>query len=140
MFDRKIDRRHGWERGASGEVKLKGRTYKDLTEFKRPCATCGNYFSIFVTAKIAEGRADSNSFGLRNCEEHRRLPVPKADSPELEQLRMENRTMKEELDGLYKRDAEHFAEIQQLKARLSKYELTPALQAAGDLTKFPWAL
>lgn len=123
--------RTGWIRGGTGEVTLQRpgkapKSYKNLTEFKRPCASCGENFSIFVTRKIADGGADSNSFGLRNCEKHRRVPL-RAAGPELEELRMANRTMKEELAALYKRDQEHFAEVQQLKAQLAKYELQPAM-------------
>ncbi len=67
--------------------------------------TCEKLFSIFVTAKIANGHADSNSFGLKNCEEHRRNK-PAADLTEIEVLRTANVTMREELTGLYARNKE----------------------------------
>lgn len=121
--------RTGWIKGTSGTKVLKGRTYKDLTEFSRPCATCNQPFSIFVTSKIAMGHADSNSFGLKNCEDHRKNKTA-AQSDETDALRMANRVMKEELAGLYDRDRNQFAEIQALKAKLAGYELQGAMLAA----------
>lgn len=134
--------RTGWTKGATGNVSIRRRdgtekTYKNLVEFMRPCATCAENFSIFVTPKIAAGHADSNSFGLKNCEKHRRSSIRKAE-PELEKLRMANAVMKEELSGLYGRLSEMFDETQRLKARLAKYELQPAMEAQAALT-FPWS-
>lgn len=59
--------RASWELGATD--------HRNLVEFSRPCATCGVVFSIFVTQRIASGMADTNNFGLRNCEKHRRSCV-----------------------------------------------------------------
>src|SRR5437868_13201993 len=106
--------RSEWTRGPSGPQTIKTasgkmRTYANLAEFKRPCATCGELFSIYVTPKIAAGHADSNSFGLKNCEKHRRNRSL-ADSDELETLRTANATMREELEGLY-------AQVQELRGR-----------------------
>lgn len=141
--------RSEWTKGTAGEVTLevrgKNRTYKNLTPFSRPCAACGEMFSIHVTEKIAAGHADSNSFGLKNCEKHRRSNGAQVNHAELDKLRMINGTMKAELEGLYTRDAEHFAEVQTLKARLARYELPAALNAVAEsggleprpLT-FPW--
>jgi len=120
--------RDGWERGIDGPQVIKGKTYRNLVEFKRPCSICGDAFSIFVTNKIACGVADSNAFGLRNCEEHRRSRT-RTDGNELVLLRSANATMKEELDCSYARE-------QELRVRLAKYELPAAMQAAA--TKFPW--
>lgn len=135
--------REGWERGEAGPKIIKGKTYRDLTEFKRPCQKCGTLFSIFVTGKIAAGHADSNSFALRNCEQHRR--VSGAANTELSQLRGAHDTMTAELEGLYSRVREQFEEIQILKARLAKYELPEALAAVGceavqntTPSKMPW--
>ena len=130
-----------WTKGSSGPQVLKGKTYANLVEFTRPCATCSKPFSIFVTAKIANGHADSNSFGLKNCEEHRRNKSP-ADLSETDRLRTANATMKEELDGLYDT-------VRDLRERLAKYELPAAMEVLGqeqkvtaidsDLPKsFPW--
>lgn len=116
-----------WLRGPPGPKTIKGREYKNLTEFSRRCATCEAPFSIYVTDKIAAGHADSNSFGLKNCPEHRRTAT-RADNGEVEQLRMANSVMRQELEGLYARDKELFAENQELKARL----------ACGAQNKMPW--
>lgn len=96
-----------WTRGEGGAGKK-----KNLVEFTRPCVSCGKPFAILVTEKIADGHADSNSFGLKNCEEHRR-GSPKSAA----------RVMQAELDELYRRDRAQFAEIQELKAKLAAYEL-----------------
>jgi hypothetical protein len=106
--------RTDWTRTAEGL----GRK-KNLVQFSRPCATCGNSFSIVVTKKIADGKADSNSFGLKNCEEHRRGTKPASD---LE-------TMRAELAVLKQRDKELFAENQALKAKIAALE-----------NNFPWAV
>lgn len=120
--------RSAWTRGRTGETEINGHTYKNLTEFYRPCATCGNNFSIYVTGRVAAGHADSNSFGLKNCEEHRRnRPKSDSDGPKLHAA---NVTMAEELKGLYARVQEQFEEIQRLKARLALYELPAAFAAA----------
>jgi hypothetical protein len=121
-----------WTRGRTGDFQLKNtkgkeRTYRGLTEFTRPCATCGEPFAIHVTAKIAAGEADSNSFGLKNCEQHRRNFVA-TEAVTNETLRMANDVMKQELAGLYERNQELFAEVQVLKARLAQYELQPAME------------
>jgi hypothetical protein len=121
--------REGWERAEAGPKMINGREYKNLVEFRRQCGACAKLFSIFVTEKIASGKADSNSFGLRNCEEHRRSRT-KTDGVELDALRTANVTMHEELTGLYALNKTQFEEIQALKARLALYELTPAMMVA----------
>lgn len=120
-----------WTRGQAGDIKVKNRTYKNLVEFSRPCATCQKPFSIYVTNKIAGGHADSNSFGLKNCPEHRRNKAT-GDLSDVEALRMANSVMKQELAGLYARDKDQFAELQELKARLASYELQGAMSAVAE--------
>jgi hypothetical protein len=115
--------REGWTRGEPGPKSIKGKTYKNLIEFTRECSACAKPFSIFVTSKIADGGADSNSFGLKNCEEHRR----NKSTGEIGELRTANVTMSEELQGLYGRVKDQFEEIQVLKAKLAKYELPAAM-------------
>lgn len=137
--------RTGWTRGNGGPQVIRGKTYTNLTEFTRTCAACNKPFSIFVTSKIANGHADSNSFGLKNCEEHRRN---KSDG-DVEKLRTANVTMNEELAALYARDRAQFEEIQKLKARLAQYELQSAIgcEAVQNTTSsgpaenltFPWS-
>ena len=123
--------RSEWIRGETGPQKIGTRSYKRLTEFSRPCATCKQPFSIFVTEKIAEGLADSNNFGLRNCEIHRRGAAP-IDSEELESLRTKDRVMADELSGLY-------ATIRDLKERLAKAEARPAAKTRPKDLTFPWS-
>lgn len=122
--------RSAWTRGQAGAKVIHGKKYKDLTEFHRPCASCGKHFSIFVTERIAIGHADSNSFGLKNCEDHRRSPgnnlTVNADN---DGLRMANSVMRQELEGLYRQVAE-------LTLRLAKYELPAAVKAEAN--KMPW--
>jgi hypothetical protein len=127
--------RSEWERGTPGPKTIKGREYKNLIEFKRPCASCGEPFSIYVTSKIANGHADSNSFALKNCEKHRRNRSA-ADESEVETLRTANVTMREELTGLYEQVRTQFEELQICKAKLAQYELPAALveQAANMMT------
>jgi hypothetical protein len=122
--------RTGWERGEIGAVVIKGKRYPKLVPFTRPCATCGQNFSIFVTEKIADGHADSNSFGLKNCEDHRRNRTA-ADNTELDMLRTANKTMSEELTAAY-------TQIRELQNRLNKYELQPAMaEIASSLGNWP---
>lgn len=103
-----------WTRGTTGPQTIKGKSYNNLTEFHRHCATCDEPFSIFVTAKIASGAADSNSFGLKNCERHR-LNKSTAETDavrtENEQLKLVNRNLRDECEG-------HLAFIAELKALL----------------------
>jgi hypothetical protein len=121
--------REEWTKGQTGDHFIKGKKYRNLTEFYRPCQSCGKPFSVFVTQKVADGHADSNSFGLKNCEEHRRQKP--AEAPELSQLRTYKATTDEELQALYDRNKELFEELQVCKARLAQYELASAMAAIG---------
>lgn len=121
--------RTGWTRGETGATRIGTKTYKRLVEFSRPCVTCQKLFSIFVTEKIAEGLADSNNFGLKNCEQHRRgggAPIA-----ELETLRSKDRVMSDELAALHET-------IRNLRERLAKYELQPAMERMSTGEKMPW--
>ena len=124
--------RTGWTRGDTGPVKIGVKSYKNLTQFTRKCAACSQPFSIYVTPKIAEGLADSNNFGLKNCETHRRGGVP-ATNDEIETLRSKDRVMADELSGLY-------ATIRDLQAKLDKATAAqpqPAVEAK-ERNVFPW--
>lgn len=117
-------------------VSIKGKRYSGLVEFTRLCDTCGAPYSIFVTPKIARGEAESNNFGLKNCEAHRRQrgSVPRVENvSEAEALAMANKVMKEELAGLY-------ARVSDLQAKLSMYELQSAMTAVSSQApqKMPW--
>lgn len=131
--------RSEWTEGRTGEHKIGKKTYKALTEFTRPCVTCGERFSVFVTKKIADGLADSNSFGLKNCEKHRRT-VNAAEVAHAETTSMANSVMKAELDGLYSRNAVLEKQNADLKARLAVYELQPAMERAGQAGMGPEGL
>lgn len=64
--------RAGWVQiPGTHEFSYKGRSYRNMARFERPCATCGENFPIFVTQKVADGGASSNNFGMKNCEKHR---------------------------------------------------------------------
>lgn len=108
--------RTDWERGGEGPRYIKGRNYPKLVEFKRPCKTCGESFSIYVTSRIADGFADTNSFALRNCEIHRRG----TGNVETEALRAKDSVMSEELQGMYGIERELRAENAALKAEMAK--------------------
>lgn len=128
--------RTGWTRGENGPRKIGRKTYGNLTPFTRPCAVCGEPFSIFVTPKIAIGNADTNNFGLRNCEKHRRSKEAGGPEDDMAGLRMANEIMKQELAGLYARLAE-------LNERLAQYELQPAMAKiahTNGAAKMPWEL
>ena len=115
-----MNNREGWERGEGGPKTIKGKTYRSLVEFRRPCAVCMRPFSIYVTEKIAAGHSDTNSFKLRTCEAHRK----NATNGELEELRNTIASLRQEVDPLYVEVKKLFDENQQLKARLAKYELS----------------
>lgn len=123
--------RSEWTRGEVGPVTIGKKTYKNLIEFTRNCQTCNEPFPIYVTSKIANGHADSNSFGLKNCPAHRRNRTA-TDEQEIETLRTANVTMREELTGLYEQMRTQFEELQVCKAKLAQYELGPALAAVVD--------
>lgn len=142
----------GWSGGAPVTKYWNG-DYIHLYRVTRPCATCSAEISLDVTKKALQGSTKNAGLLLRNCPQCRAerkaggpgsrggksrptvdapaTPV-QADTGELERLRMMVATMKAELDPLYARVREQFEEIQQLKARLAKYELQPAM---GELQK-----
>jgi hypothetical protein len=92
--------RSAWTRVAEGPKYLRGRDYLHLIEFRRPCSTCGEPFSIFVTRRIADGEADTNSFGLVNCDAHRRTRKDKGEAPQtMAELRTENRRLRALVDA-----------------------------------------
>jgi hypothetical protein len=124
--------RSEWTRGEHGPVKIGRKTYNNLVEFTRPCQTCSEPFAVYVTTKIANGLADSNSFALKNCPKHRRNKSA-TDEQEVETLRTANITMREELKGLYER-------VHELQARLAQYELPAAMRAAACAAAEPQAV
>lgn len=133
--------RDGWERGQDGPMQLNGKSYKHLVEFKRTCASCGVPFSIFVTKKIAAGHADSNSFGLRNCGQHRRNKPGSETGDVFAQVERER-------NEAWEMNTQLMATVGELTRRLGQYELPAALRtvgcetvqntANGVSTKMPW--
>lgn len=109
------------------KITLGKKQYRNMEEWSRPCAVCAERFSIHTRAG-----ATSSSFGLRTCKEHRGRVLVAGEPGELERLKMENSTMRQELDPIYARNRELFEENQQLKARLAKYELPEMLK------NMPW--
>ncbi len=112
------------------KVQLGRKQYRNMEEWSRPCAVCGEPFSIFTRAN-GSGVVNS-SFGLRTCQSHRGERPGAVGTPatgEVEGLRTANATMREELDGLY-------SVVRDLRERLSKYELGPAMAAQAG--KMPW--
>jgi hypothetical protein len=96
--------RSAWSRVAEGPKYLRGRDYSHLIEFRRLCSTCGEPFSIFVTHRIADGGADTNSFGLVNCDAHRRTRNGKGEAPQtMAELRAENRRLRAVIEAQAKR-------------------------------------
>lgn len=119
------DRSH-WERKGEGPRYLKGRNYKKLVEFTRPCKSCGQPFSIFVTAPIAEGFKDTNSFALVNCEMHRRG----SGSKETDTLRAKDAVMTEELQGMYGIERELRSKLAAMEQKIAALQNKPK--------KLPW--
>ncbi len=131
------DKRAGWDRvpGTCEISNGKGKTYRGMVRFERPCATCGERFGIHVTQSTADGEAHNSGFGLRNCEKHRMKMVPAGIGVSVdaaEKLRTANVTMKDELTGLYALNKE-------LRDRLARYE-GELLQNGNSQNnvKMPW--
>lgn len=122
-----------------------------LYTLKKPCAECKGEMRIDVTKAALEGRAKNAGLHLKRCATCRArsralntssrphvegevknpfVATPAVEGSELDQLRTANATMKEELDGLY-------AQNRELRQRLEKYELAPAM-AAVAAGRMPW--
>ena len=122
----------GWVHDRDHEkITLGKKQYRNMEEWSRPCGICAEKFSIFV--RTNNNGTVNSSFGLRTCKQHRGEKITggivAADMPAMETLKMANKCMTEELDGLY-------AENKDLKTRLARYELQPAMEAAQN--KMPW--
>jgi len=136
----------GWAGGEPVTKFWKG-DYIHLYRVRRACAGCGAEISIDVTKRALEGKARNAGLLLRNCADCRQkrkaggtgsrggMSRPTVTTPaanaELESLRTVNATMKEELDGLY-------ATVKELRERLGKYELEPAMEAVKNNSRMPW--
>jgi hypothetical protein len=125
---KKVHDRSTWTRGGAGPRHIRGRNYKNLIEFTRPCKTCGVNFSVYVTEKIADGGGDSNVFGLRNCEIHR----GSNGDLHLVAQRGKEKMMAEELKGMYSIEQELRNRIDQLRHE------NAMLEAKINSRKMPW--
>jgi hypothetical protein len=135
------------------KITLGKKQYRNMEEWSRPCAVCGEKFSIFVRA--AAGAVNA-SFGLRTCKEHRGQKTGAAgvlvSSEQVDELKKElaeayevSMNHMQEKGEIARKYEAAFAEIQALKAELhafkSKHELGPAMEAAKNNSKiFPWGV
>lgn len=129
-----------------------------LYTLKKPCGQCGAEMRIDVTRAALEGKAKNAGLHLKRCPKcraetkargtvsrpavegqelvHHEQPAPAVpmdvfDKAELETLRTANAVMKEELDALYVLNRD-------LRERLAKYELAPAMEAVANGQRMPW--
>lgn len=122
-----------------------------LYTLRRPCGQCGSEMRIDVTKAALEGKVKNAGLHLKRCKVCRAkakalgtVSRPHVDGEELavvtvdEALRTANATMKEELEGLYAQNAVLRGEADELRQRLSKYELAPAMEAVANGTRMPW--
>lgn len=136
---------NGWT-GGEPVTKYWNGDFVHLYRLTRPCNTCGAEMSIDVSKRALEGKARNAGLLLRNCPKCREERknggpgsrggksrptvdspnAPPADKSELERLQMMVNNLKAEVDPVYERNREMYAENQVLKARLSKYELNEA--------------
>ena len=108
---------YGWEVGEQVSKWWRGR-FVSLYRLRKSCAQCGRGMVIDVTKAAIAGTAKNAGLHIVRCEECRNAarsegatsrPVVLGSAPtaptdvnaELEQLRMANKIMKEELDGFY---------------------------------------
>lgn len=142
--------RDGWTHVQDhSSVYLDGKQYRHMREWRRPCVVCEGDVQVFEKV----GAVDANSrFSNRTCKDHRGMlpaiekgylawskdlrgmvPGPSCVSSEpaaisteeLEELRMANKIMKEELSGLYARRNELIAEVEELKKLLAPENKMP---------------
>lgn len=133
--------------------------FRHAHRLTRACPTCSEAIVLDVTTKALENRATNHGLALRRCKKCRvalkagpetyaarkaetatvlkpevivvAAPVqtPLITAQELDELRMANATMKEELDYLY-------AYGKEMREKLAAYELGPALAASQAAPKF----
>lgn len=150
--------REGWVHVTDhASTYIEGKQYKHMREWSRPCAICGGAIAAFEKMNTVD--ANSRFSNRTCKEHRGLLPafekgfiawnkdagaivaggkcknsdgtgeIVTADGEELERLRMMVASMKEELDPLYARNKELFAEIQVLKAKMATFLLQPAMEA-----------
>jgi len=126
----------GWTGGEAVTKWWRG-NYVHLYKLRKPCAQCQRTMEINVTRAALDGTAKNAGLHLTRCKDCRKLnaisgksrPTVQGAAPATEQERSIIETMKAEVDALYAENAE-------LRKRLEKYELAPAMEAARP--KMPW--
>lgn len=134
----------GWTGGEQLTKWWRGQ-YVHLYTLRKPCAQCGREMRIDVSKAALEGTAKNAGLKLKRCkicrdasralgsssrphvEGQERHAAP-AEQPTVDTMIA---TMKEELEGLY-------AQNKELRERLSKYELAPAMEAVASGRRMPW--
>jgi hypothetical protein len=155
--------KEGWTHEQNHEkITLGKKQYRNMEEWSRPCAACAKPFSIFVRMNTT---GINSNFGYRNCKDHRGqkvagsiAPISNEDAEIMEEWRKVWKechplllphglvgvdTFAAAVQRLSDQNVARFSELQPLKAenhdlrmRLAKYELQPALEAQAKI--FPW--
>lgn len=140
----------GWTGGQAFLKWWRGR-FVHLYTLRRPCAQCGQEMRIDVSKAALDGTAKNAGLHLKRCAKCRAEtkalkassrpkvegePTPAAlkhafEASADETLRTANATMRAELEGLY-------AQNKELRERLAKYELAPAMEAVANGHRMPW--
>lgn len=136
----------GWTGGAA-LIKFWRGNFVHLYTLRKPCAQCGKEMRLDVSKAALDGTAKNAGLHLKRCATCRAASKALGTSsrPHVEgeppshtipislddALRAANATMKAELDGLY-------VTVAELRSRLSKYELAPAMEAVANGHKMPW--
>lgn len=149
----------GWE-GGTPVTKYWNGDYIHLYHVMRPCVSCGAVIGLDVSKKALQGVSKNSGLLLRNCPKCREerknggpgsrggtsrpqivIPAPDASTTQdTETLQMANNVMREELAGLYARNAALLTELEVTKAenevlrnRFAPYELQPAMERAAKM-------
>lgn len=139
----------GWTGGQQLTKWWRG-NYVHLYTLRKPCAECGREMRIDVTKAALEGTAKNAGLHLKRCAicrdaakalrtnsrphvegQEGEVALDAAIGDVLATLRTANATMKEELEGVY-------AQNKELRERLARYELTPAMEAVASGQRMPW--
>lgn len=128
------------------KITLGKKQYRNMEEWCRPCAVCGEPFTIYVRASAGAVNA---SFGLRTCKDHRGMKpgvtgtLHGISSEEFDAVKQErDEAWEANLELLAKHKAVFDdlqvakGEIASLRGRLAQYELPEAMAAAKN--KMPW--
>lgn len=129
----------GWTLEREHErVTLGRKSYRNMEEWSRPCAVCGEKFSIFTNMNSA---GTNSSFGLKTCKEHRGQKVGGGVI-----MGEEYAQILQERDEAWATNTELLTQNAELRRRLAQYELPEALRQAaaepatggGLHSRMPW--